>query len=124
MIRLFSLLIGALMLVLVLADSVSPQQPYRKIMLFGGRLHDVYLGCLNCDQSALDSIFNEYGSYGRCPGPFSDNLYCHGPFKEFGGTGPFHDHSACASSPSDPPVIVDNEGNYEITQNAPPCGRG
>ena len=92
--------------------NAASAQEYHKIVLFGGASHDIYLGCLNCTQSARDSIFNVLGPYGHCPGPFSDNIFCRGPFKEFGSTGPFHNHSACASSPSDPPAIVDEQGNY------------
>lgn len=95
----------------------SPPAPYInsptvKLMLFGGKDHKVYLGCLNCGPSAYDSIFNTNGPYGRCPGPFDDNLYCRGPFKEFGSSGPFHDASACGTNASDPPVIVDDAGRY------------
>ena len=86
--------------------------PRRKVMIFGGRGHRAYLGCLNCPANAQDSIFNAYGKYGACPSAFTDNLYCRGPFKEFGSSGPFHDESACANGASDPPVIVDSAGNY------------
>jgi hypothetical protein len=89
---------------------VAIQPP--RLMVFGGPDHKVYLGCLNCDPSTYDSIFNKGGPYGHCPGPFDDNLYCRGPFKEFGSSGPFHDQSACGSSASDPPVIVDQNGRY------------
>jgi hypothetical protein len=83
-----------------------------KIMLFGGGNHKTYLGCLSCPEDAQDSIFNERGQFGHCAGPFSDNLFCRGPFKEFGSTGPFQDLSACATSASNPPVIVDEKGSY------------
>ena len=32
-----------------------------KLMLFGGKNNQQYLGCLNCSQYASDSITNEYG---------------------------------------------------------------
>ena len=32
--------------------------------LYGGKNHDVYLGCLNCDAYNSNSIWNEYGTYG------------------------------------------------------------
>lgn len=82
-----------------------------KIMIFGGGNHDVYLGCLSCESYEYDSIFNTSGPYGRCR-LFEDNLYCRGPFQEFGSKGPFQDLSACASGASNPPVIVDKRGNY------------
>jgi len=83
-----------------------------KIMLFGGQGHQTYLKCLNGDRSAYDSIFNEYGPNGNCRGLFSDNLYCRGLFKQFGTTGLFQNFSACAPNANDPPVIVDQSGNY------------
>jgi hypothetical protein len=95
-----------------MAAAPNTSTPSRKLMLFGGRGHRTYLGCLNCPPNAQDSIFNEYGKYGGCPSAFADNLFCRGPFKEFGSSGPFHDQSACANGASDPPVIVDADGNY------------
>ena len=88
---------------------LPPAKP--KIMIFGGRNHNVYLGCLSCEIYEYDSIFNPSGPYGRCQ-LFEDNLYCRGPFQEFGSKGPFQDLSACASGASNPPVIVDKGGNY------------
>jgi hypothetical protein len=93
------------------AGPVTPTTS-RKIMIFGGRGHHTYLGCLSCPASAPDSILNEHGKYGDCQSAFADNLFCRGPFKEFGSSGPFHDQSACANGASDPPVIVDGDGNY------------
>jgi hypothetical protein len=95
-----------------MAAAPTGSAPSRKLMLFGGRGHRTYLGCLSCPASAPDSIFNQSGKYGGCPSAFSDNLFCRGPFKEFGSPGPFHDESACANGASDPPVIVDGDGNY------------
>jgi hypothetical protein len=91
---------------------LAPQTQSRKIMIFGGKDHRTYLGCINCPRTARDSIFNDRGEYGRCPGAFSDNLFCRGPFKEFGRKGAFQDLSACGSNASNPPVIVDDEGAY------------
>jgi hypothetical protein len=82
-----------------------------KLMVFGGSDHKVYLGCLSCDPSERDSIFNRAGPYGHCP-IFGDTLFCRGPFKSFGTTGPFQNLSACALGALNPPVIVDESGNY------------
>jgi hypothetical protein len=84
----------------------------RKIMIFGGRSHGTYLGCLSCPSSAPDSIFNAYGGYGRCASHADRNLFCRGAFAEFGSSGPFDDASACSSGASDPPVILDEQGTY------------
>ncbi len=32
--------------------------------IYGGKDHDVYLGCLNCDKFNTSSIWNIYGTYG------------------------------------------------------------
>jgi hypothetical protein len=97
------------------APTPPPVQPSvadrPKLMLFGGSDHRKYLGCLTCEVTAYDSIFNAAGPYGTCE-PFSNNLYCRGPFDDFGGSGPFQNLSACSDSASDPPVIVDKAGSY------------
>ena len=49
-------------LCLLMATGLWAQMP--KLMLFGGPKRDVYLGCLNCDAFASDSICNEFGEYG------------------------------------------------------------
>ena len=32
--------------------------------IYGGQSHDVYLGCVNCNDYDKISIWNEYGTYG------------------------------------------------------------
>jgi hypothetical protein len=85
-----------------------------KIMLFGGRGHEVYLGCVSCPRDAFDSIFNPSGPKGSCPAwPMEgkdSSLRCNGAFSEF--TSVASAHSACDSLARDPPVIVDQFGNY------------
>jgi hypothetical protein len=105
------LLLGiALSLLSSLIGDAQKSQP--KLMIFGDKDHKTYLGCLNCARSAADSIFNKGGPYGHCPGSFSDNLFCRGPFRDFGSSGPFQDLSACGTNASNPPVIVDGDGKY------------
>src|SRR5260370_38838797 len=41
----------------------SPLTP-TKLMIFGGRDHKVYLGCLNCSEYASDSVRYKYGDHG------------------------------------------------------------
>jgi hypothetical protein len=100
----------AVIVLVVTSDTYSQRQP-RKIMIFGGRDHRTYLGCLSCPRTAPDSIFNSYGEYGHCR-LFSDNLFCRTPFSDFGSRGPLQDLSACSSNASNPPVIVDEDGGY------------
>jgi len=89
-----------------------PPPPQNKIMIFGGKDHNIYLGCLSCETYENDSIFNENGHYGSCQLFQKDSLFCKGPFDDFGSGGPFHDLSACGPNASNPPVIVDNLGYY------------
>ena len=85
-----------------------------KLMLFGGKNHKTYLGCLSCGQYVSDSVFNEYGTYG---GKFSQtsiqNIY-----GEFGSANSVY--SACNAYATDPPVIVDSAGKFygRLTINA------
>ena len=56
--------VSALACILVLVSGAAfAQTP--KLMLFGGGGHDVYLGCINCNQFASDSLCNEFGRYGN-----------------------------------------------------------
>lgn len=77
-----------------------------KIMIFGGEGHKTYLGCLNCSQYATDSVDNKYGDHGS---PYSDESVFN-RYSDYGS--PYSDYSACNHYASDPPVIVDESGNY------------
>jgi hypothetical protein len=78
----------------------------KKTMVFGGAGHRTYLGCLSCSQYDLESVFNAYGKYGSAYGP--ESIFNH--YSEFGSS--YSATSACNPSASDPPVIVDSQGNY------------
>jgi hypothetical protein len=86
----------------------------RKLMAFGGPSHEIYLGCLNCSEFASDSVFNEFGAHGS---EFRTNSLLN-QFGRFGS--PYSGNSACNPYASDPPVVVDNKGNYygRLTINA------
>lgn len=78
----------------------------RKLMLFGGRDHRVYLGCLSCSAYQSDSVLNQYGEYGsRYSG---QSIF--DSFGDFGGR--FNSDSPCNPFASNPPVVVDEDGNY------------
>ena len=77
-----------------------------KTMIFGGDNHDVYLGCLTCSEFDSDSVTNEFGTYGS---EFSQESVLN-DFSKYGSK--FSDLSACNSFAQDPPVIVDDEGNF------------
>jgi hypothetical protein len=77
-----------------------------KIMIFGGSEHKTYLGCLNCSEYAMDSVYNTYGQHGSS---YSlESIWNH--YSEYGS--PYSTYSACNAYASDPPVIVDGTGNY------------
>ena len=77
-----------------------------KIMLFGGRGHETYLGCLSCSEFSTESVFNESGRYGS---PWGTNSIAnkYGSFGSLSST-----YSVCNPYASDPPVVVDQDGNY------------
>lgn len=80
--------------------------PSSKLMLFGGDGHRTFLGCVNCSEYDPDSIFNEYGTFGS---PYSATSI-RNTYGEFGS--PYSLYSACNPYASDPPVIVDSQGNF------------
>lgn len=78
----------------------------KPLYIYGGKDHDVYLGCLNCNNYSSNSIWNEYGAYGSKYNSKSIwNEY--GSYgSEYSGTSPFNPYA------SDPPVIVDKDGGF------------
>lgn len=92
----------------------SPARPL--VFLFGGEDHKTYLGCLTCDPDRYkDALLNADGPYGQCPCSFNQDcpsVFCHSLFATFGSTGIAENYSACSNNASDPPVLVDNGGNY------------
>ena len=78
----------------------------RKIMLFGGHDHRTYLGCLSCSEYVNDSVFNAYGNYGSRYS--STSIWNH--YADFGSR--YSNEGACNPYATDPPVIVDMDGNY------------
>lgn len=74
--------------------------------IYGGDDHDVFLGCLNCDDYNSNSIWNEYGTYGNSYD--SDCIW-----NEYGTYGDeYSQYSPWNDYATNPPVIVDNEGNF------------
>ena len=88
------------------ARGASQASSGRKIMVFGGRGHETYLGCLSCNQYEADSLFNQYGSYGSAYSATS--IMNH--YSEYGSR--FSTYSACNPLATDPPVMVDGNGKY------------
>jgi hypothetical protein len=91
-----------------------------KMMIFAGPEHQTYLGCLNCSQYQADSVFNQYGEHGS---PYSStSIWNH--YGDFGS--PYTPYSACNPNATDPPVIVDQSGNFygRVTVNQYATGIG
>ena len=78
---------------------------YPTLYIYGGDNHDVFLGCLNCDDNNSNSIWNEYGTFGN--GYNSDCIWNeYGTFgNEYGLYSPWNEYA------TNPPVIVDKDGN-------------
>lgn len=77
-----------------------------KIMIFGGPNHDTYLGCLSCSEYASDSVFNDYGTYGSSYS--STSIY--NSYSQYGSA--YSNYSPCNEYATDPPVLVDEDGNF------------
>jgi len=75
-------------------------------MIFGGSDHKTYLGCLNCNKYAIDSILNTYGEYGS---QYSSSSIFN-PYGDFGSL--YSSYSVCNPYATDPPVIVDSDGKF------------
>ena len=87
--------------------------PSSDLLIFGGRNHDVFLGCLTCSEFAASSVFNDFGQHGSPYGASS----IRNEFSQYGS--PYSHLSACNPYASNPPVIVDRNGRYygELTMN-------
>lgn len=91
----------------------------KKLLIFGGNNHDVYLGCLNCSDVVSDSVHNDIGKYGS-------NISSTSIFNDIGKYGSdISSDSPCNAIGSNPPVIVDEDGGFygyltlnEINSNA------
>lgn len=77
----------------------------KDLLIFGDRNHNVFLGCITCDEYSSKSIFNSLSKFGF------ENSYgvwnSYGKYKsEYSST------SACNEYGSYPPVVVDTNGNF------------
>lgn len=78
----------------------------QELHLYGGRSHDVYLGCINCSKFSRNSIWNSFSQYGS---RFNSNSIWnrYGTYGSRSGT-----YSPWSNSATHPPVVVDKEGNF------------
>lgn len=78
-----------------------------ELLLFGGRGHDVFLGCLDCSNYDSDSVCNEYGKGSEYASAGLFNEY--GSFgSEYSSTSPWNEYA----SGTDVPVLVDRDGGF------------
>jgi len=75
------------------------------VLIFGGRGHDTFLGCL-CDEGSSSSVFNPRSDYASRS---ADNSLFN-RYGEFGSA--YGDYSACYVYASDPPVLVLQDGTF------------
>jgi hypothetical protein len=95
--------LGLIFLVAVASTSLSAETP---LLLFGGRDHKVFLGCLNCGHFEAGSVCNSFGEHGS---QFSGESIWN-PFGDYGSQ--FNSYSPWNQFASDPPVVVDHEGQF------------
>ncbi|MFC0515177.1 hypothetical protein ACFFGT_13240 [Mucilaginibacter angelicae] len=74
--------------------------------LYGGKDHDKYLGCLNCNTYDKNSIWNDYGSFGSSYS--SSSIW--NEYGTYGGE--YSPYSPFNNYAQYPPVIVDKDGNF------------
>jgi hypothetical protein len=93
-------------LVLLMLLFINKSFAQKSLHIYGGKEHDVYLGCLNCDTYNPNSIWNTYGTHGSSYNSKSIwNSY--GSYgSEYSNTSPFNTYAI------DPPVIVDKDGGF------------
>lgn len=93
----------AVALIVVLSSTANAQE----LLLFGGNGHDVFLGCLNCNEYNSESICNEFGAGSAFK---SDSIFNEfGPFgSEFSSSSPWNQFSIS----NDVPVLVDRQGGF------------
>lgn len=92
-----------LLVIFLLIISISYGQT---LYLYGGTNHDVFLGCINCDDYSSSSIWNEYSEYGS--NYSSTSIW--NEYSDYGSE--YSTYSPWNEYASYPPVIVDSRGNF------------
>ena len=75
----------------------------KPLYIFGGDGHKTFLGCLNCGSNEAKSVWNEMGHFG-----FKNDFGIWNPFGPFAN--PYSPHSICNEYATDPPIVVDDDG--------------
>lgn len=78
-----------------------------ELLLFGGKGHDVFLGCVDCSPYDSDSICNEYGQYGS---EYRDSIW--NEYRDYGSeyrdTSPWNEYTMSKNVP----VMVNKKGDF------------
>jgi len=78
----------------------------QELHIYGGEDHNIYLGCLNCDDYDSNSIWNEYGDYGNDYS--SESIW--NEYSDYGNE--YSDYCPWNEYALYPPVVVDKKGNF------------
>lgn len=76
------------------------------LLIFGGKNNSVFLGCLNCNKYDSSSIWNKYGDNGS---KYSSKSIWN-KYGDYGGK--YSNDSPFNRYASNPPVLVDRDGNF------------
>jgi len=88
---------------LFLASRATPQAP-KALLLFGGKDHKNFLGCLNCVNTSETSVCNDLGKFGST----FDSESIWNSFGDYGSS--FSEYSPWNSFSDKAPIIVDRDG--------------
>lgn len=92
--------------VIALVITSFPSIAAEALLLFGGKGHDVFLGCLNCGKYEAASVCNKYGEHGS-------KYAAESIWNKHGEYGSKHSSlSPWSKYATAPPVIVDQEGGF------------
>jgi hypothetical protein len=94
----------ALAITVLIVQVAIAQTP--ELMLFGGENHKIFLGCLNCSKYDSSSVCNKYGNYGSRYN--SESIW--NRYGDYGSR--YSSYSPWNKYASNPPVVVDREGNF------------
>ena len=84
-------------------DDAPPTKDDDKLLIFGGRNHEAFLGCM-CEEHNPDSVFNMLGEYGAN----SSATSLRNKFAPYGSN--HDDTSACNAKATHPPVVLAPDG--------------
>jgi hypothetical protein len=87
-----------------ISGSILHAQSTTALLLFGGKDHKTFLGCLNCSSTSSSSVCDPYGSGSKYQ---SDSIW--NKYGDFGSK--YEENSPWNKYSDDAPIIVDKDGN-------------